>query len=138
MIPFIRFSPLSPREIPASVAANIPHHSFLGFDDHGHLIVGVLSLHLPVQVVGHHQIVFGVESPGHLRQYLFAGSGKVITELFMPMLLKIRLNSSSPARVSRVAAMLMVYIPAPTANPMPAVAHIPAAVVSPLTICFWK
>ena len=34
--------------------------------------------------------------------------------------------------------MLMVYIPAPTANPMPAVAHIPAAVVSPLTICFWK
>ena len=27
--------------------------------------------------------------------------------------------------------MLMAYIPAPTANPMPAVAHIPAAVVSP-------
>lgn len=28
VIPFIRFSPLSLREIPASVAANIPHHSF--------------------------------------------------------------------------------------------------------------
>ena len=27
VIPFIRFSPLSLREIPASVAANIPHHS---------------------------------------------------------------------------------------------------------------
>lgn len=54
----------------------------------------------------------------------------------MPILLNIRLSNSSPANVSKVAAMLMVYMPAPTANPMPAVAHIPAAVVSPRTICF--
>ena len=28
------------------------------------------------------------------------------------------------------------FMPAPTAKPIPAVAQIPAAVVSPLTICF--
>ena len=41
-------------------------------------------------------------------------------------------------RVNTMAAMPMVYIPAPTASPIPAVAQIPAAVVSPRTICFWK
>ena len=48
----------------------------------------------------------------------------------------VSLGSSSPTRVNTVAAIPMVYIPAPTAKPIPAVAQIPAAVVNPRTICF--
>ena len=59
-----------------------------------------------------------------------------ISELFIPTLLKIKLNNSSPTSVRIVAAILMPNIPAPQASLITAVAQIPAAVVRPRTNCF--
>ena len=40
-------------------------------------------------------------------------------------------------RIITVAAMPTMYIPAPNAMPMPAVAQTPAAVVSPVIVFLW-